>query len=474
MDLYFAGAEQPIYLKQLDELGVKRIAISFYEWQRRHSTDHVYKHVPEGMQVIVTPGVAKKEDIDWQAFATDYLEFCERNQDDVLIYDLDAPHCPPDIQEEVRGQLSIMTNVVMFPRESETIDQLSSQYERIGMNSRMAKAMDPNELRRVQATLFGSNITDPKALRVGRFAATTTFAWLSGRRYGELWVFARNKLHHYSAENLAKAVRIHARDIEHFSVDAEACAANDPAALTAVAVYSLQAMAESLSKRPRDRRMVEAVSASGDEDGDQPLAGGNAEPGALVAGNGVLPVHERERILLPVISVNTEAETQKMTVNSASLRQCDACHLSSTCPKFQAESTCAFEWPIEIRTGEQMDQAVSTVLEMQYQRVAFAKFGEEIEGNGLSPRVGQEMDRFMKLLESTKTLKTPIPAPSGGAFARAFGGLLPPVLEEGGHDGPAQEEDQGDYVEGEWVEEDDGELSQEEWEAEQSRVGAAE
>lgn len=468
MDIYFAGAEQPLYLNQLIDLGVKRIAISHYEWARRHSTDHVYKHVPEGMQVIVTPGVAKKEDIDWRAFATDYIEFCERNADDVLIYDLDAPHCPADIQEEVRGQLSILSNVVMFPREHETIEQLSDQFERIGMNSRAAKAMDSNDLRRIQATLYGSNITDPKVLRVGKFVATTTFAWLSGRRYGELWVFARNKLHHYNADNLAKAARIHTRDIEHFSVDPEAVAANEPAALTAIAVHSLQAMAESLSKRPRDRRTVEAVSASDLKSSEQPLANGSAPPGALVAGNGVLPVIERERIMLPVLSVNNQADPPKMTTNAASLRQCDACYLSSSCPKFLPESVCAFEFPVEIRTDAQWEQASQVILEMQFERISFAKFGEEVEGNGLSPRVGQEMDRFFKLLESVKGLKAPVANPNAGALSRIFG-VAQPKLTEGDSDGGQEE---SSFTEGEVV--DGEELSEEDWAEEQSRVGAAE
>lgn len=462
MDIYYAGAEQPIYLKQLDELGVKRIAISFYEWQRRHSTDSVFKHVPEGMQVIITPGVAKKEDVDWQSFATDYIEFCERNQDDCLIYDLDAHHCPPDIQEEVRGQLSIMTNVVMFPREHETIETLSSQYERIGLNSRLIKATPDNELRRASATLYASNCTDPRKLRVGKFAATTTFAWLSGRRYGELWVFARNKLHHYGADRLTQAVRAHARDIAVYGVDVEACASNDPAALTAVAVCSLQAMAESLSKRPRDRRTVEMVTASGSEGHDQPLADGSAQPGALVAGNGVLPVHERERMMLPVISVNAEEEPPKMTRNVASLRQCDACYLSTSCPKYQPESTCAFNFPVEIRTDAQWEQASQVILEMQFERISFAKFGEEVEGSGLSPRVGQEMDRFFKLLESVKGLKAPMANPNAGALSRIFGGQTQPELEEGEDDG-AQEEG---WIEGEYIEEDGEE------EAQRAGVGA--
>jgi hypothetical protein len=471
MDLYFAGAEQPIYLQQLDALGMKRVAISFYEWQRRHSTDHIYKHVPEGMQVVVTPGVAKKSEIDWESFATDYLEFAERNQDDVLVYDFDAPYCPTDIRMHVRGQLSIMTNVVMFPMENEPLDELCSQYERVGINSRTVKSMDPNDLRRVPATLYGSNVTDPRALRVGKFAATTSFAWLAGRRYGELWVFARNKLHHYGADSLAKAVRAHRRDIEHFSVDPDACAANNKDALTAIAVYSLHAMAESLSKRPRDRRQVEIVTASDEGNAGAPLADGSAAPGALVAGNNALPVVERERIMLPVISVNHEAEPPKMTTNSASLRQCDSCYLSGSCPKYQPESTCAFMFPVEIRTDAQWEQASQVILEMQFERISFARFGEQVEGSGLSPRVGQEMDRFFKLLESVKGLKAPVADPNAGRFSQIFGGMESPGLGTGDDD--AEEADQeGDYVEGEYLGE--GELTEEEWDAQQrAGVGVA-
>jgi hypothetical protein len=466
VDLYFAGAEQPVYLKMLNELGAQRIAISFYEWQRRHSTDHLFKHIPEGMQVIVTPGVAKKETLDWEAFATDYLEFCERNQDDCLIYDFDAPFCPQGVREEVRNQLSIMTNVIMFPMETETLDQLCATYERVGINSRTAKSMDPNDLRRVQATLHGSNITDPKVLRLGKFAATTSFAWLSAKRYGEMWIFARNKLRHYGADKLVPAVKAHTRDIEHFGVSAEACAENDRDALTAVAVYSLLAMAESLSKRPRDRRQVEIVDASPEDSGEQPLADGSAPPGALVAGNGVLPVVERERIMLPVISMNTEAEPPRMTTNSHSLRQCDACYLSGSCPKYQPESACAFEFPVEIRTDAQWEQASQVILEMQFERINFARFGEQVEGSGLSARVGQEMDRFFKLLESVKSLKAPVADPNAGAFSRIFGVADQPALGEGDDDD--DQEEGSTWIEGEGYEEDD----EGSWAAEQSGVGA--
>jgi hypothetical protein len=443
MHLYFNGAEQPIYLRQLDALGVKHIAISFYEWQRRFSSDDIYRHVPEHMKVIITPGVAIKEDVHWGSFATDYLEFCERNADQTIIYDLDAAHCPPDIRRHVRDQLTILPNVVVFPTEDESLDVLASKYERIGLNANTAKSLDPNDLRRISASLHGSNITDYQRLRLGRFVATTSFAWLSCRRYGEIWVFARNKLHHYNADKLAAAVRAHRRDIEAYGVDPEAMLANDKDALTEVAIKSLMAMAESLGKRPRDRRIIETVGASDPEGGNDMVDSGAAGPGALVAGSGARPINERERVLLPVIAVNAQGEPEKMTTRGTSLRQCDACYLSEACPKYLAESACAYNFPIEIRNDSQWEQAAQTIVEMQFERVAFAKFAEEIEGSGLSPRVGQEMDRWFKLLGSVKDLKAPTPSANPGALTKIFGpkpgAPLPPQLGDGTND-PTQEE----------------------------------
>lgn len=425
MNLYFAGAEQPKYLRQLDELGVTHVAISFYEWQRRHSVDEIYKHVPNHMQVCVTPGVAKKEAIDFKSFAQDYLEFCERNADQALIYDLDAPYCPIDVRVEVRSQLSILPNVVMFPDPDEDPYKLASQFERLGINATRGKATSATELRRLPASLYGSNITDPKTLRIARFVATTSFAWLSGRRYGELWVFARNKLHHYAAENLSKAVRAHRRDIEAYGVSPDALMANDHDALTAIAVKSLQAMAESLSKRPRDRGVSretgENTVFSADGHDIEVVAPGSAGAVVPVSGIEALPITERERVLLPVVAINDQDGGTKVGSVGVSLRQCESCVLSDVCPKYQAESSCAFKFPVEIKTDAQWEAASQALLEMQFQRIAFARFAEEIEGGTINSKVGQEMDRWHKMLASVKDLKTPTPAPGQGAMSRVFG-----------------------------------------------------
>lgn len=421
MDLYYAGAEQPIYLNQLRSYGVDHIAISFYEWQRRHSTDDLYDHVPRDMKVCITAGVARKEDIDWDSFGQDYVEFCQRNSDQALLYDMDAPQAPLSVRREIRNQLSMLPNMVAFPIDDEDVGALCTVHERLGINATMAKALPASELRRLPAALYGSNITDPRTLKTARFTATTSFAWMSGRRYGELWVFARNKLFHYPAENLTKATRAHADDITSLGVDPLAVAANDKDALTEIAVMSLQAMAQTLTMRPRDRQTVEVAAASGQTGSNDLVAAGGTGGAALVAPNGVRDLNARETITLPVISVSAQEDGLIITSTNESLRQCDSCYLSHVCPKFETHAACAFNIPVEIKTDAQWESASGVIMEWQFKRLSFAVMAEEMEGGGMSPRTGQEMDRWFKMLSSVKDLKAPVIPTGAGALSKVFG-----------------------------------------------------
>lgn len=452
MNLFFAGAEQPLYMRQLMDLDVKHIAISYFEWQRRRSGDEIYKHVPADVSVIIMPGVAKKEDLDFKTFTDDYIDFVERNAEQCLVYGLDAPHCPADIKKATQRSLDLLPNVVRFPTEDEQLVDLAREHERLGVNASLAKATPTNELRRIQATLYGSNITDPKVLKGARFEATTSMAWLSARRFGELWIWSRGSLKHYSAENLGRAVRAHRETIEEFEIDSKACLANDPAALTALAVKSLQNMARSLSGRLRDRQEGEtaAVSPSRGTSGsvDSGVAGGVAS--ALV------PVIERVPVPLPTILLNTEDGAQKVGSQGLSMRRCNTCNLADACPEFHVNATCAFHMPVEIKNRAQWEAASHYLLEVQMQRIGFARFAEEAEGQVLTPRLGQEMDRFYKMLSAQKDLEQkPDPVP-GGAMSRFFEGMPQPESGElnGQQESGTENDGEEDWEEAELI--DDG------------------
>lgn len=454
MDLYLAGAEQPIYMRQLAELGATHIAISFFEWQRRHSSDDIYKHVPNGIEVCITPGIAKKTDIDFRSFVDDYVEFAERNAEQCLVYGLDAPGCPVALQQEARKRLDTLPNVVVFPFEDEPYELLANRYERLGVNARLGKSIPTNELRRISASLYGSNITDAKVLKGARFEASTSFAWLSARRYGELRIWSRGRIHHYAAENLARAVRAHSEAIEALGVDPRAVAANDSGALVALAVKSLQAMAENLSRRPRDRQEPETAAGMVSRGTSEPVHSGAGE-GAVTA---LEPVIERERIPLPTLGTKSQEEGPELIAQGSTVRSCDNCNLAGACPEFRDHSACAYGFSVEIRTRDQWEAASHFLLETQMQRIAFAHFAEQVEGQILTPRLGQEMDRFYKLLTAHKDLEQkPDPTP-GGAMSKFFP-AAPPLEQRSSNDG-----EEGDIEEAEVVSEEEGE---------QADIGAA-
>ena len=202
MDIYLAGAETPPYRRQLLNSGVTHVAISYYEWQRRYTDENLAKYFDDETRVCITAGVSRKEDVDWNSFTKDYVEFCERNAGNTIIYDMDAPNCPEGLRVATRKQIDLLPNSVVFPIGDESLADLAREHSRLGLNSKTAKSLHVNDLRRINAALYGSNVADLRVLRTGSLEATTTSLWLSARRYGELWVYVRGKLLHFPAESL--------------------------------------------------------------------------------------------------------------------------------------------------------------------------------------------------------------------------------------------------------------------------------
>lgn len=98
------------------------------------------------------------------------------------------------------------------------------------------------------------------------------------------------------------------------------------------------------------------------------------------------------------IEINPET-IPVLRYNADPLRQCNSCYLSSRCPAFSEHSECAYKLPIEIRTKDQLQAALRALIEMQVGRVLFARFAEELEGQGLDPALSAEMDRVFNLVE---------------------------------------------------------------------------
>jgi hypothetical protein len=158
--------------------------------------------------------------------------------------------------------------------------------------------------------------------------------------------------------------------------------------------------------------------------------------------------HDSDRVLLPVMGIErivtmgsqtvsdqgeslelAPEETPLIRYNASPLRQCDSCYLASRCPAFKEHSDCGFKLPVEIRTKDQLNAVMQAMIEMQASRVLFARFAEELEGQGLDPALSSEMDRLFSLVDKFKNisdtrdvLRMEVEARgSSGVLSRLFG-----------------------------------------------------
>jgi hypothetical protein len=131
--------------------------------------------------------------------------------------------------------------------------------------------------------------------------------------------------------------------------------------------------------------------------------------------------------------------------NADPLRQCNHCYLASRCPQFEENSECAFSLPIEIRTKDQLNSAMRALVEMQVGRVMFARFAEELEGQGIDTTLSVEMDRVFTMIEKLKSISdtrdtvsfTMEAKGTSGVLSRLFGakaGEQARQLPNGGYD----------------------------------------
>ena len=167
--------------------------------------------------------------------------------------------------------------------------------------------------------------------------------------------------------------------------------------------------------------------------------------------------HENDRVLLPVMGIETitslgnktsseqgeqyEIDPEETTVIRYAnhlLRSCDNCYLASKCPAYKEHTECGFKLPVEIRTKDQLQASLRALLEMQVSRVMFARFAEEMEGQGLDTGLSSEIDRMFNLVNKFKdisdtrdVIRMEVEARgSAGALSRIFGAKAGEVSRE--------------------------------------------
>ena len=256
-------------------------------------------------------------------------------------------------------------------------------------------------------------------------------SWTSVIRFGETQIWDGHGLHRYPAQRKESARKKHRADIVRLGVDFDAVMEDDVNEVAKLAIRSWMAWQE---------RTYGVTSAAyhplGEGDEEEFQSTETTQIATIVPENHTTPNpvsgrpeittfipeprHESEMLLLPVIGVETiasagqqdgetpdnagERPTQVKYINDG-IRNCDSCYLAPKCPGFKAGAVCAYKLPVELKTKEQLRAALRAILEMQTSRVLFARFAEELEGQGMDPALSHEMDRLFRLTKEFKDIE---------------------------------------------------------------------
>lgn len=320
-------------------------------------------------------------------------------------------------------------------RDLERLAHICQKYGRVAISDRAINGKTIARIRQLQqrwgAKLYGltSKVDTIEALE---WDTVIVSSWTSAIRYGETQVWDGHGLRRYPAQKKESARKKHRSDIVRMGLDFDAIMQDDVKEVASLAVKSWIAWEESTFGSGAYHPSID----SDEVEFDTSMEGGIVAIPPLSPSEGnrdsYLPAiatelvqtrHESDKKLLPVIGVQRiqpgpirrqvdgdevleeqDFEVSAIVHSDSGIRNCDSCYLASRCPMFQENTQCAYKIPVEIRTKEQLQAVLTAMLEMQTSRILFARFAEELEGQGMDPTLSTEIDRLFKLMKDFKDI----------------------------------------------------------------------
>ena len=279
-------------------------------------------------------------------------------------------------------------------------------------------------------------------------------------KYGETHVWDHTRMRRYPAGQKVQARQRHASDFKLAGFDPKLIQADDRDEVTRYTVWAWQQLEASLSRtrmlrNARDRhttaKVVDAstppVSAQVEEIDMTRVDALLKESASIVSTyKGSLPAVVEDSVMPgfafreQVVEVPDQDNPGRLvqrterivSLSNVSVRQCDSCTLSGNCPAYEAGATCKLHMPVEIKSRDQLLGVLTTALEVQWQRVAFGRMAEELEGGYPNANLSAELDRLFRLITAFKdvtdnrdtlslTVKGGNAGAAGGLLARLFG-----------------------------------------------------
>lgn len=419
MKIYFGGAEKGSYRNLLLTNNVTRFGINL-------------THFP----------IPKKKELNLSEVfgGGEILLYLSENDEDVSRYDsfirehadsLSVIIGRPDYDGAWLGDKYVP--IWNDEQDLERLAWLCQRHGRVAISDKAVNGKNVNRIRQLSerwgAKLIGIT-SKPDLIEAINWESVVVVSWTSVMRYGETQVWDGHGLRRYPAQQKDSARKKHRGDIIRLGIDIDEVMDDVVSAVGALAIeswkqwesrtfggYDPMEVDDEAEFNPPENDEIVAITPS-NHSGDKVDSRGTS-----IAINVPEKRHEGERVLLPVMGVEMVTSMGSQTLdeqgesieinptttpilkyNANPLRQCNSCYLSSRCPSFKENTECAFSLPIEIKTKDQLNAAMRALIEMQMGRVMFARFAEEMEGQGIDSALSAEMDRMFNLVEKMKNI----------------------------------------------------------------------
>jgi len=354
------------------------------------------------------------------------------------------------------------------PEDLERLAVLCEKYGRVAISD---KAVNKRSIPRIKqlhqrwgAELIG--LTSKVAIiEELPWTSVIVSSWNSVMRFGETQVWDMHTLRRYPTQQKESARKRHRADIVRLGVDFDAVMEDDVTEVARLSIRSWLAW-ESHTFGVDATKAYHPVEKEEEPPVEEPQMGEviamssirTPRPNTMEEWTAIDTVptrrrHENERVLLPgmgldtVVTRNPEGAdpldidpitVTTIRVGDSGTRICDSCYLAPKCPVFEPHANCAYKLPIELRTKDQLRAVLRGMLEMQTSRVLFARFAEELEGQGMDPAVSVEMDRLFRLtrefrdIEDTRDLVRFEMEAKGnaGVLSRIFGAKVGEAVQQ--------------------------------------------
>lgn len=262
--------------------------------------------------------------------------------------------------------------------------------------------------------LHGLAMTKQDIMQSVRWTSVSSTSWISPQKYGATFVWSHGQLKSYSKEQKEQARRKERFVIEAAGFDVEKILGEDPKELLRLSLWSWSQFVESINAK--SQRGVTTKVEMPEEDfteNYEDTVGGVLEPARKTIST-VSRRNPEEMQIIPLLAFEGKIQKKRnpetgqmedeqinlLRSRSDSMRLCDTCFLADKCPQFEESANCAYNIPITIRTKDQMQALMDTLVEIQAQRVLFMKMAEDAEGGHADPILSAEMDRLVKMAKT--------------------------------------------------------------------------